>query len=478
MDADQLHQLVLASLNGAERNAIVVPQLDVVVHTAEDLLRAVCEGTENDTDILEALLQALRVLRNACASGRAAVLRLQAAGAIPMLQTAVDAVGCGAATLNWQFPALLAQLLANACAGNPEFAAPAWSCLFPAHITKLAHVRSGGTQPALSLALLSCALTVPGAAAQLSGPRGSATLTALLCGQQHQLQSDQGTPNDNLGLLLTQLCFQQQFLLPLFLSLCQNEDMGGPPTSLPSSHHLTASQAFLLQELSVEAQRAPNLATTAEPAPPDSNQAHAAMQFLCTLVQHLAAESKLAPLDEGGRQVLQDALQLLAGIAGRDDGGAALTGGTSLMAGFHKEGGLPGLLAMLLALGPVRNPRRRDEAESAEWPFVAVALREQAQRFAGEPPYRGYRSDILAGGCGIQCSGSVSVRACLLAGWQLPQGAFSAGREQAFETRPAHIAKTLSNAPPCMRVFPPCSHCQRRTRSIRLPGRCCFDGRG
>jgi hypothetical protein len=394
LSSEQLDELLAASLDSASRRAAVLPQLEAVVLTAQVRLGE-CRAAEENPAALEALLQALRVLRNACAAGPPACSRLHELGAARLLAAVVDVVGGGAAALNWQLPAVAAQLLANAVSGSPGLAAAAWAELFPTRLLPLSHVASVGTQAALALALLTCIRTVPGAAAALASPPGGPLLSALLHGQQ-RLQGQQES-NDTLGLLCCYLCLELDRLEPTFAALGAQE--GGAPAG-GGGRQATAAQVLLLQELSAEAQHAPNASIGSG----GSNCPAGAMRWLLGLVEQLAtgfSDLSNSPAEpaEAALQALQDGLQLLRDLAARDDGGAALAG-RDLLAELLDAGAAPALLAMLRALGPVRNPRRPAppaQSGAEEFAGVAVALRGRAEAFPGEPPYSGYRSDILAG---------------------------------------------------------------------------------
>jgi hypothetical protein len=107
-------------------------------------------------------------------------------------------------------------------------------------------------------------------------------------------------------------------------------------------------------------------------------------------------------------------------LAGRDDGGAALSGGADLVQGLAAAGHIALLLAMLKALCPIKSSRKPPASaptmveldggslptpqlparpSTADLPAADLApvLAQQAAAFPYDQPYFGYRSDILAG---------------------------------------------------------------------------------
>ena len=168
------------------------------------------EGEADDSQ--QAVLQALRSLRNACAGDAAACEQLLGLGLVTLLRNVVRLVQASVISLNWQVPLVAAQAIANAANTSAAFAAAAWAALFPLQLTTLAHVCSGRRCPeralglaedkaprpalsqpapcaaeplqsALSMGVLACCKRVPGAAQALAGPAGGTLLTALLCSQ-------------------------------------------------------------------------------------------------------------------------------------------------------------------------------------------------------------------------------------------------------------------------------------------------------
>lgn len=141
--------------------------------------------------------------------------------------------------------------------------------------------------------------------------------------------------------------------------------------------------------------------------------AQASMQFLIKLVEVLGQQSaRGTALSEAQQQLLQDSLQLLRDIVARDDDGAALTNGVSLIPSLLTARIVPLLLSMLKALGPPKpskSPQQQQQQQQNELGVkvieLAPALAAQAQELPREPPYYGYRTDVLAGNIyTIQCS--------------------------------------------------------------------------
>lgn len=106
----------------------------------------------------------------------------------------------------------------------------------------------------------------------------------------------------------------------------------------------------------------------------------------------------------------QSNLQVLRAVAARNDGGAALSGGTDCVLLTHVAL-VPVLLGMLHALGPParwRAPQLQqqqsgpqhspgDTDASSQLP-VSEAVRRLAARYPKHPPFQGYRSAVLSGG--------------------------------------------------------------------------------
>lgn len=88
-------------------------------------------------------------------------------------------------------------------------------------------------------------------------------------------------------------------------------------------------------------------------------------------------------------------------IAGVDEG----PGSSSLVASLQRAGMLPLLLAMLKALGAIRSPQHPQQstpgssgsAAGLAVAELAPALAQRAQQLPSQPPYFGYRTDLLSG---------------------------------------------------------------------------------
>lgn len=403
INAETLSKLLLASKRPESRDAVVVPNAAAVIRTARSLVQALHSNDQNDTSVIENLAQALRVLRNTCAGGPAAAEHLLSLQLVDLIAAVLDAITAGLAGLNWTLPAVAAQLLANAASGGPSCAAACWRSLFPARLLTLSHVESLQSEDATSLALLTMTRSVECAAEDLVGPRGAPILAALL--HANHRNAEKGRNNDTLGLLLTYLALHKGLLGKLFKGLSSigkegrlenaQSDQGRTPDS-GVAQQMTAAHAYLLQELCAETHHAP---TTAESLINYrvEGRGDGSMAFLVQLIESLAASSA-QPLDTLHQQVLQDAMHLIREVCGRDDHGAALSGGVTLVAWLQAAGMVPLLLSMLKALGPIENPRR-SVAPGPEQPLadLAPALREKAAAYASTAPYVGYRSDILSG---------------------------------------------------------------------------------
>lgn len=124
-----------------------------------------------------------------------------------------------------------------------------------------------------------------------------------------------------------------------------------------------------------------------------------AMAFLVRLIEHLAQQASSTQLSQGQQEVLQDGLQLLRDIAGRADDGAWLGGGLPLVQPALDAGAVPLLLAALAALEPINSggdSSRGRGPPSARVQELVPVLAERAECLPLQPPYRGYRTDLLA----------------------------------------------------------------------------------
>lgn len=135
--------------------------------------------------------------------------------------------------------------------------------------------------------------------------------------------------------------------------------------------------------------------------------ATASMRFLVRLAERLALLSAQQPLSQAQQQVLQDALHLMRDICARDDSGRGMCGGGNLVASLQAAGFLSTFLALLKALGPIQRPPHQQQAAAAAPPAaqdgsgipvaeLAPALAQQAKGFPADPPYQGWRTDLLA----------------------------------------------------------------------------------
>ncbi|GAB4823120.1 hypothetical protein N2152v2_010166 [Parachlorella kessleri] len=454
LSQDVIEDLLAASRNGTDGVAYVLEYRQPLITTVEACLGDLASpGTavlSTAAGCSSLLLQALRVLRNACAGGPAAaeelVLRQGVVGFIGKLLFLVEAATL---QLDWQLPLVGAQLLANAATASPACATAVWQATFPLQLNILGHINLGPLQSALSLCLLTCCRKVPGAAAALCSPAGSPIMAAVLFAQ-HQLQQG-GKHNDNLGLLVSYLCFQRGLLPALALSLTgatsraasdnpadgkagtQRADSNGYGTAaaLVSGAAMVAASpslthVVLLQELSHEAQAGLSLNMGNEDDKrAGSTACEASLLFLVSLAEELALQAKHGLMTEGQQQVLQDTLQLLRDLAGIDDSPVEPSSisqqPTCPVALLQKAGLLPLLLAMLKALGPIRSSQHPQQAaqgtasngcgssasgsagscsSGAVEPLpvaeLAPALAGKAEELPAEPPYFGYRSDILS----------------------------------------------------------------------------------
>ena len=408
LDRGTIAALLAASKDAAARDAEVLPRLDAVVITASELTHTLSQAAEIDEAAVEDLSQALRVLRNACAAGPDATAQLFALGLAELIAAAIDVVTCGSAGLNWALPGVTAQLLANAACGGPACAAACWQALFPGRLLTLTHVDTQQAQQAIALALLTLCKGVDGAVEGLAGPQGASLLAAMLHAAHRA--AGRGEGNENLGLLLAHLAFERDLLEAAFTSLAtveQNSEAAGSSHRAESGEsggsgnaagpaadaaQLTAAHAYLLQELGAEAHDAPQSTEIAEKGTKTA-KGGAAMAFLLQLVARLAAPGAQPPTP-AQQQVLQDVLRLLRDLAARDDGGATLAAGRSLVDELQAAGLTASLLAMLKALGPIINHRR--DAPAVPVAELAPGLQARAEQFAAVQPYPGYRSDVLA----------------------------------------------------------------------------------
>ena len=443
-----LDQLLQASKDPSSRDALILPQLDAIYDTASVLLIQVRRGTENSEQICDDLIQALRVLRNACAAGEATCTALLQLGVVPLLADTIDALGAGAASLNWTLPSVVVQLLANLSNGSAACAAAVWRHLFPSHFIVLSHIDSCSTQEATSLTILTCCQAVEGAIEAAVSPRGAPILTAMMHANATRFLARQEC-NHTLSLLLGYLVFQCDHLLALFTSLSNSGDDIVESSSTDGSNceeianlKFVAAHSLLLQELAVEAQDVPLLHLEKKEEDIDDNNdrqgeipvegsksaENGSMACLVALLKHLAAarrdaerSSDKASLSSssaenegkkqedhvelaGEQQLLQNTLHLIRDIAARDDDGNALTQSVSsppspssrpsLVDSLLNSGLITALLSMLKALGPIINPRRSEPLPTVA--EVAPLLAQQSTFFTSQQPYQGYRSDLLS----------------------------------------------------------------------------------
>ncbi len=99
---------------------------------------------------------------------------------------------------------------------------------------------------------------------------------------------------------------------------------------------------------------------------------------------------------------MQCLFQVLRAVTARDDGAAALVGGCDLVQTLSDAGLVPTLLAMLAQLAPIQpsggRPRQPDDARGPELqPVTAFDEDAGANQWPTQPPYRGYRGDLVAG---------------------------------------------------------------------------------
>lgn len=431
LSRENLDRFLQASKDPFARNAEVIPHLHALHHTATALLAEVRTGTENSEQICDDLIQALRVLRNACAAGQAVCTALLSLGSVDLLADTIDTVGVGAAALNWTLPAVAAQFLANFTnAGGPECATAAWHRLFPIHLTKLAHVDSCPAQEATALTILTCCKTVNGAAEALSGPEGAPAITAMLHANFRFAAQQQC--NHSLILLLGHLVFRLNALLPVLMSLASSgEDVvevraGGWHLEDVADISIVATHSLLLQELAIEAQEAPLITLRKTETEAEVGQGtlkhtyesgcgieNGSMACLMALIRRLASHHlatspsySASPTENDGslsaqHQLLQDALHLLRDICARNDDGIGLLNDNtsentsiSLIDDLLAAGLIPTIPAMLKSLGPINNPRR--EQPSLGVADLAPGMSQEAQKYVMLQPYEGYRSDLLA----------------------------------------------------------------------------------
>jgi ataxin-10 len=447
----QLDQLLKASKEPSTRDALILPELNAIYCTASALLDLVRSGDENSEQICDDLIQALRVLRNTCAAGETICTSLLRLGVVPLLADTIDALGAGAASLNWTLPAVVAQLLANLSNRSSECATAVWRQLFPLHLTILSHIDSCSTQEATSLTILTCCQGVEGALDALVGPQGAPILTALMHANTRRFASRQEC-NHTLSLLLGHLVFSCDSLLSLLLSLSNSGDQiieanGEGTLKLEDITNVAfvAAHSMLLQELAAEAQNV-SLIKQNDDSLDDNNgfqtidtieENNGSMACLLALLKHLATnrencggggggggtectnagsleeeeeeEQKDDPL-AGEHQLLQDTLHLIRDIAARDDDGHALISSTSksslsapalspsksgsLVDSLLASGLVLTLISMLKALGPITNSLRKEPSKITS--ELAPSLTEHATFFTSQQLYRGYRSDVLS----------------------------------------------------------------------------------
>jgi hypothetical protein len=115
----------------------LIDSAQAAVHTLEQHEQVVLIMDGATRDAQELLLQALRVLRNACATGGAE--QLCELGLLPLIHSVVEAVAASAEQLlDRRLLHVSAQAVANACTASAACAASAWQQLFPRQLSALA----------------------------------------------------------------------------------------------------------------------------------------------------------------------------------------------------------------------------------------------------------------------------------------------------------------------------------------------------
>lgn len=100
---------------------------------------------------------------------------------------------------------------------------------------------------------------------------------------------------------------------------------------------------------------------------------------------------------------------MLKDLFALDDGGAGKACGRNLGSALCQQGLVSLLLSFLVALGPIRRQTRAaapdaGQPSSTQERPMDNSISSTAAKFPRLPPYLGFRTDVVAGGCGLSMS--------------------------------------------------------------------------
>ena len=177
---------------------------------------------------------------------------------------------------------------------------------------------------------------------------------------------------------------------------------GASSTSSVKSNDASSTCKYLVELLRSlgSAEEVTRSANNSYVAYEESNPSKKDTQRISGNIQQGCMQHVNDPLDDRHQStaaLLQAELHLLRDIAGRDDGGAGLSGGICLVAELSSFGLIENVLAALKALGPIQNPRlsKSVDTEISE-KQLAGGLSARAKQFCSKQPYEGYRTDLIS----------------------------------------------------------------------------------
>jgi len=313
------------------------------------LLVKECHGILDDdnndsVNASDEMVKRLRALRNSFASSPALSSFLLEAGLLEVLERGMDVLRDGTIFFGNEIPVrrVIAQLMANATSASVEW------CLglsgprvFPERYTYMALTEHTDISSALALSLYNISRKVDGFIQNLVGPEGCLVLSMMLQTEE-RCADEHGGENDALGLLLSYVCFEKEYLKDLFYSLMDTDNNAA----------LNSNHVLLLQRLVHEV----SLVSV-------TLGGHVVTHLHGLLMRSIVVNENDEKIS---RLVLQQCLHLLRDIAARQ--------GDEPCDVMIDEGVLKNLLGMLEAL----------TTTDASIPFQKTQ------------PYKGYKSDVLS----------------------------------------------------------------------------------
>ena len=414
---EDVRGLLLKSKETSACDAEVTPHAQALVLSIREMTVRIENEEEFCDEEIEELLLKLRIIRNVLATGTDVGPVLLHFGLVEVLAALVDANYRYHVTKSAQVQTLSAQVVSNATHACGTCAMKLWEEMFPQRFLYLAISESAQTGDALALSLLAMSKKIPGSIEDLSGEKGAVVMGMMLQAEERVMGSQRGEDdshdsavNDSLGLLLVSVCFEENMLKRLVISMqsdgrsneeCQyagaccysNTQHGvgsakvssaGASVVLLSQIKILSTHSLLFKKLGFEAKYMDNVNVYhLNGREPES------MGFLVDIVAHLAGGQVHGQTEQ---QVLQDTLHLLRDIYARKDDGAGISGGYSLVLELQECHAIDVMLLMLQALKPIRKPQ-----QPVQPPCVDAPRHLQGIKLTSEQPYHGYRSDVISG---------------------------------------------------------------------------------